>query len=748
MDIPQRIDEIIQKRKQLLDPIEETIQHVMEARSSVLELDSFRTTQNNELPPELVEQLQSISTQPFYSQCDNAINALEHLKLRFSRESVNISFVGRAGQGKSLVLQRISGLEGDVIPSANGSDCTGARSIISNSPEITTTAEITFYSEKEIVEIVNKYLHEILKTHSYDVTNVNGISNLDIETIKNKVSKQTIETSLVDHLEKYVNHIQELKDKLGTIITVSKNEIESYVAQYNSKNHQEKYFTYLVVKGANIKTHFPCEDCGKIVLVDTIGTGATALGVEDEMLATVRDDSDAIVLMMRPETLRPRIDREDYRLLQAISDKVSKEYASEMLFWVINRVEEGPARNADNIHNILAQVSKQDLAVAEYLNVNCMDREDVEKSLLHPVLDRLSNHLYKIDQMILERVNEQLKNLEETFHQISARVERAVGASINQDERREFDRKIRAIIKVTTNSLRNLFLAQGEHKDDPCEPLQQAASEKLKDVLRSLPSKSAIIEMLNDGTINQHNALEKLADKLRLQIINDFLGLNSSLHEFVLQMKSDVVKVLGDEEKGGRLNLIIRTDPSDPDAWLGALEKELNGNKGEFPLLLEALHPLVEFDLRMENFLIYKVRCCLRPIDWSANERVPEIKNTLNDKDAMANEIRDILAYYLNIVHNDIRNELRGFYTFPNTALYAVLRDFYDRTVCSCGEDGFPVLDEWKYLYEDKIPKIWENEHKNYMAAAGRAKEWGELTSNIYSCAADGYFLINTGKRK
>lgn len=108
-----------------------------------------------------------------------------------------------AGQGKSLVLQRISGLEGDVIPSADGSDCTGARSVISNRPGMETQAEITFYSEQEFVGIVNRYLKEIFKTDIYCIGSVAEISRLNMAELKGKIRyDQVTETSLLTHLEK------------------------------------------------------------------------------------------------------------------------------------------------------------------------------------------------------------------------------------------------------------------------------------------------------------------------------------------------------------------------------------------------------------------------------------------------------------------------------------------------------------------------------------------------------------------
>ena len=100
--------------------------------------------------------------------------------------------------------------------------------------------------------------------------------------------------SLYLQLEKYIEHSAEVIPLLGSVKKIPAEEIESYVAQYNSKYKKQKYFTYLGVKVANILCAFPYKDCGKIVLVDTIGLGATALDIREQMLETVSNDSDDI----------------------------------------------------------------------------------------------------------------------------------------------------------------------------------------------------------------------------------------------------------------------------------------------------------------------------------------------------------------------------------------------------------------------------------------------------------------------
>ncbi len=751
MDIPQKIDAIIAERKKQLPKIASALERAVKAKQVVEWLDRFRTPaadgmnspvqammQSN---PELAEKMRNISTKEFYDQYLRTESLLRDLQKRFERDEVHISFVGQAGQGKSLVLQRISGLPGTIIPSSDGGDCTGAKSTISNSPGEETRAQITFYTEQEFIKIINTYLETIFKTSEYNIFSIDGLAKLESLHLRPHYT-QVRETSLMNHLEKYFyysnkDHAAKLREQLGRIITVPEAEIESYVAQYKNDEKNIKYYSYLAVKEARILSSFPYAQCGKIVLEDTIGIGATSLGVEDAMYATVKQDSDAIIYMLRPDPCRPRLAKEDYDTIEKIADVVSPEYAKQMLFWLINRVEDGKGQNAGQIPEIMSQLKRQDLPVAQYLNVNCWEAEDVESSLLLPVLSQMSEHLTEIDQLLLDRANEQVHALEFEYKRISSKIEGASGASINQDERREFRKTIQGTLEKMTDHIRNLYLREyGPNRSKPCAKLKDAASVKLKNIVLAVPKRDEVKDLLEHGTIHQYKALERLSDKIRIHIIDDFLDLNPVLHDLVLEMKRRVVHLMADEDEG-RLSFLVNADADDPDRWLSVLQDKLDDP--QFQTIRSAIKVFNEFDLTMENFLIYKVRSCLDPIDWSMRTNLPQISSDLADKDAVIDEIRFWLQHILEDVHGNVSKELENFYQFPNTALYAVVRDFYDRII-NAG-DG-EVLTEWRYLYEDKIPIIWAAEDRKFKESQGMAEEWSNFTAAIYACAVDGYFMI------
>lgn len=742
MDIPSKIDSIVAQRQEKLPLIVELSERLERVNASVKKLEQVCQDANSdeektfgslfEQNPEIAEKLRFINTKAFHECYSQTKNSLEQLRNRFSRKEIHISFVGQAGQGKSLVMQNISGLSGKVIPSSDGEDCTGAKSIISNRMGQDVVAEITFYTRSEYRDIVNKYLREIFGKSEYEIDSVEEISALKINELKTEVDFLTAQKqALYLHLEKYIEHTEEILPFLGTTQTVSEEKIESYVAQYSNEDKTKKYYTYLGVKVANILCSFPCSQCGKIVLVDTIGLGATALNIRERMLETVSNDSDAILLMTRPDAKRPRVEGDDIHIIKDIGEKMTVEYTRRKLFWIINKVSSGVGKNVEGIPGILSQLRKMDnFPIAAILEVDCKEKEEVENKLLIPVLEQLSNNLPQMDEILLAKAAQQLDILYQEYHAVAEKVGKVFSTSIDEDTRREFWSEIQKTYQRMTNSIRELYVNEpyGQLRTQPCEKLKAAVEQKLRNILIRIPEKSDVLELLNDDSINQHNAYEKMTDKMRLSIINDFLELNTVLHDLVIEMKRRIIKCLVNETQG-RLGFLISVSPDDVDEWLRELICHME-NYPKYGLIVEALQKLMDFDLRMESFLIYRVRAHLDVIDISLIQQGPPLRGTLAEKDILAEDIIFRLEHELEIVYKEIKAELEPLYNYPNSALWAVVKDFYDRIVYAENEQ-INVERAWQYLYEDNISSVWKKEYTAYQEQKGISESWNTLVNEI-----------------
>ncbi len=757
MNIPQKIENLVTQRKSSLPYVEQLQKRLELVNNTVLQLDTvcreaasgkshvFSSILKQQ--PEIMEKLRTVNTKVFHECYSTTQETLKGLQTRFFRKHIHISFVGRAGQGKSLVMQNISGLSGNVIPSSDGSDCTGAKSIITNRQGDTVSAEITFYTQNEYLDVVNKYLYAIFDNNCYEVNSLAAISALKEKHLEQQIMPDAQKQAWYTQLEKYIEHSSEVFPLLGTVKTVPVEEIESYVAQYSSTDKEKKYYSYLGVKVANILCSFPCEQCGQIILVDTIGLGATAIDIREQMLETVGNDSDVILLMTRPDSQRPRVEQADIDIVTEIGRRVGVDYTRNMLFWIINRVSSGTGRNVDGIPDILKDLNRMpNLPVAGLLEVDCKDRDSVENNLLLPVLEQLSENLPEMDRILMEKAETQLYALYQEYHKIAEQAGLAIQASVDPHIHREFKDYIDKTYKKMTNTLRELYLNEsyGKLRNETCASLKEGVEQKLKNILSCVPSKEQVMELLNEGDINQTNAYEISTDRLRLAIINDFLELNTVLHGLAVEMKRAVVHILASEDQG-KLGALVAAPPEDADEWLAELSERIS-DYPKYGLISEALHKLMEFDLRMESFLIYPVRSSLDVIDISLVNS-PALRGTLKDKESLADDLIFWLEHNIEIVHKNIRKELEPLYRYPNSAMWAVIKDFYDRIVYARDEEvnHIDVKRAWEYLYDDHIHLIWAKEYNSYNASKGVADEWGAMVKAIHQYDDKNVFCFRSG---
>lgn len=742
-NVTQKLDAIIRSRQSRIPVIEKAMQNLEQCLDSVDAIQRIKTDLDSEesrfrglFGDEAAMKIRAISLDGFYKQAQIYKAKLQQLQKRFGREQLHISLVGSARQGKSLVIQNISGLDPSIIPSSDGNDCTGAKSVITNSESEEVNAKIVFYNEREMIDIINKYLEGITHSSQYNIYSLHAAKAIPLEQIKQEVSRKVDEQALVTHLRNYIRHMDELCPLLGKTITVPKEEIEKYVAQYKHDDFSVKYWNYLGVKTADIHCRFPYSDAGKIVLLDTIGIGTTSLGVESSMLDTVENDSDAIIFMFRPDPLGPRLSSTETYIMNKISERVGSDYAKEMLFWVINRVEEGKGRNVDYISGVREQISDAEFPVSETLEVNCLSRQAVEEQLLMPVLNKMGANIDRVDQLLLHRADDEGAKLFEEYSRIAAAFERGRISSISADIKRKLNPQIRQTYQKLLNKLRDLYLDSGKYgklRNQPCQVLQEGAEKILRQMFTFVPPVDEIMELLNMGTVNQHNALEKCTDRIRLETIDAFNGLNMTLHTLIKEMKTEVLDIFTSEDMG-RL-AFIEHDTSVPEDWIKCFLDKIKEN-GEYPIISNALMEFSNFNCSVQGFLIYEVRNQLDGIDFSLAKQPPGIVTGPGNKEKLAREIHEKLLNEVEKVHTGVESAIRPLFKVPNRAMFAAIKDLYDRCAYEdrSSRTDRPVEEEWRYLYESWIADIWSQEYNEYSSAQGMAEELKTLIECIRKC--------------
>jgi hypothetical protein len=159
----ERIDTIISKRRPLAARVQQVEKRLEELRTQMGELRTLCVTLADQVQPKTPETLAGIKTRlgNLENETDAQRVALARLRSRFERETLNIGVVGLAGQGKSRLLQSLSGLSSSEIPDGSRGHCTGVRSVIGHR-EGEAVADVYFYTEASFLrDVVYPYYDEL-----------------------------------------------------------------------------------------------------------------------------------------------------------------------------------------------------------------------------------------------------------------------------------------------------------------------------------------------------------------------------------------------------------------------------------------------------------------------------------------------------------------------------------------------------------------------------------------------------------
>lgn len=674
--------------------------------------------------PTLQQKMELADPSVVILQLQKCQSECERLEKRFNRETINISVVGRARQGKSRLLQSISGLPDEVIPASNGGDCTGTKSVIANA-QGRTRAHIVFYSEVDMVDQIQKYLTEVGIARSIGIMSQVGSLEKDINDYEQTLSQRTgRQQSLFQHLRKYVEHYLEYKDFIGTERNeVDEQNIRKYVAQYDSQMHPT--YAYLAVKEAQIYTSFPSNNAGKIVLVDTIGLGDTSLGIRDKMIKTLRNDSDAAILVRLPAAKGDGIRQEDDELYDLICDAMGTEALSKWLFFALNVA---PALDNNNSGNAMEEALKnRKLNFAFIKKIDCGNKEEVEKNLLLPILEYLTDNLEAVDNNLMREANNQFANCYQKYFDLCSKVGNVLSGGFRKSLQAGglFDELYEDKLGLT----RELKALMDKYADQnaKCELISDNVKSIIRNIASHCPTKEEIRYRLTSGGEKGHapNVYLYYADNLRAIVRDEFEQINrSTIIGLQDDFKREVCDVLGGD-CGGRLKRIpVQTEVEITGIeWAEALLEEKLDN---YPLIAEAVKDITGYRLNIEGLVEFKVDNALSCLDYfPQNKRfvMPDFTGLSDDEIVFA--IEQSLQNAIPTVADDLMEGIQELLLIPYHSFRARIRKLNDRLVFK--KDGQREL---RNFYRDNAPIIWPDEFKS---VASKEVALGQLND---SCAA------------
>lgn len=770
MPLQEDIQEIIDRRKGLgeyeghgrLAKIETKLSYFRELRKSVQSFEEFRqvlisqeSSQSGEYytffreDPTLIEKVRQASADTVLEQLDGCVTECERLYERFNRDAINISVIGRARQGKSCLLQAISGLSDAIIPSANGGHCTGTTSIICNDSNCEIThAVVYFYTADEILKQVQDYLDKIginRRLHHF-----NEITQLESTIAEYNANHGALlrllsakKQSYFDHLEKYVTHFNQYCD----LVTVTKRDIPEeqirlYVAQYDLNGNY--IYNYLAVKEVKIYTRFHNPEVGKVVLVDTIGLGDTALGIEKRMLQTLRNNSDSAFMIRLPNSTGDSWEEKDNDLYDLIEGEMGAAMMDKWLYLSLNTSDNlGNATACDAVENTIPNT----LHLHDIIRVDCASKDEVYEKLLVPALEYLSENLDQIDNDLMEDANKLFKECYRSYVSLYDLVADIVSSSpqfvalgdtfaINKWD---------GIWPQITAALGQLFLEYSDQQHNPSPGIYRAIENKREDLYQYMPNDSWYLSELSKmGPEDTYEGVyQRGLNQLRTNLSAGFEDINVNVLEPMQeQLKERVAEVLYDT---GRWSQLLLKEESSEDCTLEWLDAFADEKLKAYPLVQSAVRFILSYKMSISDLLDYEVESSLGIITPNHYQYVPLDLQQARSRGldatlpSMAGFIFNSTMNLIPLVKRSMESEFNLLTKIPNHSLYARIRKFREKLVMTADAER-----ELRDFYITNARSIWSQDFINMAKTAGavaRFNKWLEMLPMSKKTQSE--FMIN-----
>jgi hypothetical protein len=714
MDRTAKINQIIDKRKPLSQKITQVETNLRNLTDELYRLEEHRHQLLSKIDDSATqEKLQNLDFSQFQNDISKNLGALSKLRERFSRDTLNIGVVGRMRQGKSRLLQTLSGLTNDEIPSLPGEACTAVRSTVYHH-DGETYARVIFHSQHSFLkEVIHPYFHH-LRLGALPTT-------LDefARPLQNLLTGAT-NREMIEHLRKYHQDLSKYRSLLREtpeVIQIKKTEIPQYITQNRSG-----YFHHLAVKEVKIYSCFRNPDVGKIALVDVPGLGDTKLGDEELMLQTIGQEVDIILFVRRPDGMGDQWQKDDTDLYDKANQVVKD--LPQRAFLLINNISDN-VQQSDLCLTFKDKIEKKSEPSAlnksmEFVHCEIADCSSYQESsqVLERVLDYLTNKITEMDEKYTEIYQVRLQELQGLIQVELQKALKCLGQErIDSSVSSRFLPMFNTAYKEMATSLDKLLkdLRNKREKEDI------SFKNKLEEVLSICRTDTGLpdleqIENNNSVLGGYPNAYYDYLNKIRANLSQHFLSLDEGLKLSMKEVKAQVgdifVKYL-DPLTDARQEKLI-------EAIANLIPQELiyqQPSKIKFGFQM-----LAEFELSYRGLVQHRIRQNLDIL--TPNESTAF---SLSDEPS-AKEVLDILRLaHAKVVYN-CENTLEDILSEPSQAAFAIVEEFSDRIFRADG-----VEDEWQTFLEQNKSLIWR-EFQQIEAHRKLQKEWLELLEKVSQC--------------
>ena len=707
-----KIEAIIKDRRPLVTRLEKVQENLRRLSFNLGELENKRNVIIKIAPDEIHQNLQEIDFSTVRKKIGEELEILEKLKRRFARDTLNIGVVGRARQGKSRLLQSVSGLATTEIPDGDRQHCTGVRSTILHKANISEPyADVWFYSESSFLnEVIMPYFRELrLSPFPYSMEDFVSES---LPALPENLSGYAEPLAKYEHLRRYHQHFEKYKDLLHAESPkkIPHRKIQEYVAQV-SHDGENKFYNYLAVREVKIVCNFPHTDVGQIALIDMPGLGDTGIGDQERMVKVLGDDVDMVIFVRMPKALGDYWADVDVQLYDLARSALIELPINQWSFMVLNHTKQH-SNNGDNEKNckdLRETIHEKHLDVVQCITADCSDKEHIRGDLLDNILTYLAENITKLDQQYASSCLNRLLTIQSEADVELRRAQHAIGQGETQSkEFALFGKLFNQLWDDLTTGLETLLRELRDQRNEQNFLLtsQLVAAIKACREDTALPNSLDEINVHRDREGAYDIAYHSYLHEVRTHLSQHFLSLDDALKQFIDEVKAQIAEIFVEQ---GKLGYWIEERESQFLHKLAATIPE------DFDKLHRAFQILVNFNLAYREFIQYRIR-------QSLDRLTPDLTPLKLTQEPSAKQISE----YLTTLHAETVYELESMYvdwlTDPNKVAFAVVEEFVDQIL-----RAKEIEEDWRTFYYEVRAEVWQSDFEAFGERSRMRQEWTQV---------------------
>ncbi len=707
---------IIEKRRPLALQIKNVEDNLRSLINTLIDLESYKNQLITKIDEShIVGRLQEIDCSKIQTEIETELLALAKLKGRFERDTLNIGVIGRARQGKSRLLQSLTGLTSAEIPDGDLQDCTGVRSTIHHNANVETYGEVWFYSVQSFLnQIIIPYYEKLQlgsRPANLEVFKQNPLPPLP-ENLKGYANAE----AMYEHLRRYHEHFNRYSSLLQSTSPrrISKEEIRQYVAQ-DDRQGERIYLNYLAVRDVKITCQFPDEQVGKIALIDMPGLGDTGIGDEERLVKTLGEDVDLVLLARMPKPAGDSWTREDTQLYDLAKDSLIELPFEQWSFLVLNHLKAHP-KYGDNFtacQGFVQTMSQKGINVANYVIADCSNQEEAG-ALLDLILNYMQQQIVGLDRLYARTCQERLMMLQATVNAELVKAQTVLGEISDRDKWYPlFLMLFNDLWSSLTNNLENLLEELREKRDQQDWDFKQKVDKALEACRQDtgIPAVTEI-ERIGKQEKGYPNAYYQLLNQIRPHLSQHFLLLDEGLKKGIDKVKTEVAEVIADS--GSLQNMTTATEIEFLEQMTELIPESLTQLKLGFTIL-------TNFTLQYRGMIQHRIRQHL-------DNLVPNETDLQLSTSPTAQEVSDLLHTAHAEALYACEGALDDLLAEPSQAAFAIVEEFLDQIL-----RAKEAKDQWRILTEEFRSQIWRDQFTQLGEKTRTRKQWLELVATAVS---------------